>query len=474
MARRKRVHQKPTTIDKGREDLGTEEVVGESLVIENEEPSTEMEDIFKDTMADFPEIGGSLKGDLNMDRSGVSRSGFKWSEQEECNNDFLNQAKDKWSSFKDLLPKQGGARLQFEEPLIQDGHRIAQVDLEEIAVEASIWNSAVVCMVLGANPPFTVFEGFIKRMWGKLGIERIARLNAGHTLVKFRDEATRDLVLENGVLHFDRKPVIVRPWTTELDHMRLVKSVPVWVRLPGLGLQYWGTKCLSALVSTLGKPILVDKVTKDRSMMQFARVLVEIDIADEVPKSIQLLNERGQLMEQFVEFEWLPTQCKVCKVYGHTESSCNKKKEVIWRPKEQNSEGANLDKSAEGANLGKLEMQKGASSSEQAIESGFKTKPTNNTLENSNDQLKTNIIDVATNQVSKIDQVAVDREVLDSNLDREGDWVTPRKVGGKNLLATKAQNKLKNTYNVLQDKRLDGSKLDFSANKKSNGGVPNS
>ncbi|XP_062100864.1 uncharacterized protein LOC133806792 [Humulus lupulus] len=425
-----------------------------------------MEDIFKDTMADFPEIGGSLKGDLNMDRSGVSNSGLKWSEQEEYNNDFLHQAKDKWSSFKDLLLNQGGAQLQFEEPLIQDGHRIAQVDLEEIAVEASIWNSVVVCMVLGANPPFAVFEGFIKRMWGKLGIERIARLNAGHTLVKFRDEATRDLVLEIGVLHFDRKPVIVRPWTTELDHMRLVKSVHVWVRLPGLELQYWGTKCLSALVSTLGKPILVDKVTKDRSMMQFARVLVEIDIADEVPKSIQILNERGQLMEQFVEFEWMPTQCKICKVYGHTESSCNKKKEVVRRPKEQNSEGENLGKSSK--------MQKGASSSAQATESGFKTKQNDSTMEISSGQLKTDNVDVATNQVSKIDQVDVDREILDNNLDHEGDWVTPKKVGGKKLLATKAQNKLKNTYKVLQDKRLEGSKLDFSTGKKSNGGVPHS
>ncbi|XP_062100395.1 uncharacterized protein LOC133806291 [Humulus lupulus] len=311
-------------------------------------------------------------------------------------------------------------------------------------------------------------------MWRKLGIERIVRLNAGHTLVKFRDEATRDLVLENGVLHFDRKPVIVRPWTIELDHLRLVKSVPVWVRLPGLGLQYWGTKCLSALVSTLGKPILVDKVTKDRSMMQFARVLVEIDIADEVPKSIQFLNERGQLMEQFVEFEWLPTQCKICKVFGHTESSCNKKKEVVWRPKEQNTNGANLVKYVEDANLGNFEMQKDASSSKQNNEAGFMTKPADSTMEIPHVQPKTNVIEVATNQESRVDQVAGDREVSDNNLDHEGEWVTPRKVGGKKLVASKAQNKLKNAYNVLLDKRLEGSKLDFNANKKSNGGVPNS
>ncbi|XP_062118471.1 uncharacterized protein LOC133832103 [Humulus lupulus] len=256
--------------------------------------------------------------------------------------------------------------------------------------------------------------------------------------------------------------------------MRMIKSVPVWVRLPGLGLQYWGTKCLSALFSILGKPILVDKVTKDRSMMQFARVLVEIDIADEVSKSIQFLNEREQLMEQFVEFEWLPTQCKICKVFGHTESSCNKKKEVVWRPKEQNANGVNVDKSIEEANLGKFKMQKDASSSEQNNEAGFKTKPSDSTMEISHVQPKTDVIEVATNQGSKVDQVAGDREVSDSKLDHEGEWVTPRKVGGRKLVASKAQNKLKNAYNVLLDKRLEGSKLDFNANKKSNGGVPNS
>ncbi|XP_062089117.1 uncharacterized protein LOC133795676 [Humulus lupulus] len=164
------------------------------------------------------------------------------------------------------MPNQGGTRLNFEEPLLRDGKLIAQVDMEEIEVETSFWNSTVVCIVLGSNPPFAVFEGFINIIWGKLGIERIARMNAGYTLVKFRDEATQDMVLEAGVVHFDRKPVILRPWPTDLNTMRLVKSVPIWVRLPGLGLQYWGVKCLSALVSTIGKPMLVEKVTKERSM----------------------------------------------------------------------------------------------------------------------------------------------------------------------------------------------------------------
>ncbi|XP_062100309.1 uncharacterized protein LOC133806201 [Humulus lupulus] len=478
MARRKRVHQKPVSIDNGNVDKDGDEsrhvgVGGESVVVDDDALPAKTEDVFKDSMAEFPEIGGSVKGDLLRDKVDLAQTGLRWSEQEEDLNNYANQAKDKWASFKDLLPNQGGARLQFEEPLVQDGHRIAQVELEEIAVETSNWNSAVVCTVLGANSPFTVFEGFIKRMWGKLGIERIARLNACHTLVKFRDETTRDLVLENGVLHFDRKPVIVRPWTVELDHLRMIKSVPVWVRLPGLGLQYWGTKCLSALVSTLGKPIMVDKVTMDRSMMQFAIVLVDIDIADEVPKSIQFLNERGQLMEQFVEFEWLPTQCKLCKVFGHTESLCNKKKDVVWRPKDQLVNGSKLDNSVEENIRGNSVVHKVASSSAPGTGEGDKTNLHDKALKGSQVQTNTESDAVDFNQVSKGDQVSVDRGSV-SMVETEGDWITPRKVRGKKSLTYKAQNRVKNTYNVLLDKNGEDANLALLANKKSDGRVPNS
>ncbi|XP_062112853.1 uncharacterized protein LOC133824008 [Humulus lupulus] len=159
-------------------------------------------------------------------------------------------------------------------------------------------------------------------------------MNAGYTIVKFRDEAMRDMVLEDGVVHFDRKPVILRPWSIDLDTMRLVKFVPVWVRLPSLGLQYWAVKCLSALISTIGKPMLVDNVTKDRSMVKFARVLVDVEISDNLPKTISFLNERGQLVEQILEYEWLPTQCSFCKVLGHTATNCKRDQRVVWRKKE--------------------------------------------------------------------------------------------------------------------------------------------
>ncbi|XP_062115338.1 uncharacterized protein LOC133829622 [Humulus lupulus] len=227
----------------------------------------------------------------------------------------------------------------------ENGQKLAQVDVEEVQIQSANWSSAVVCMVLGANPPIAVFEGFIKRVWGHLGIVQISRMTLGLTLVKFNDEATRDHVLENGVLQFDRKPVIVRPWTADLSAIRLIHSVPLWIRLHDLGLQYWGSKCISALVSTIGKPLLVDKFTKDRSRVQFARVLVEMEITDNPHHSFQFINEHGQVVEQGIEYEWLPTKCKSYSGFGHTMADCRKDHKAVWVEKIVHSKVENpLDK----------------------------------------------------------------------------------------------------------------------------------
>ncbi|XP_062089596.1 uncharacterized protein LOC133796130 [Humulus lupulus] len=244
-------------------------------------------------------------------------------------------------------------------------------------------------------------------------------MNAGHALVKFRDEATRDMVLEAGVVHFDRKPVLLRPWSTDLDTLRLVKSVPVWIRLPDLGLQYWGLKCLSALVSTIGKPMMMDKVTKEKSMVKFARVLVDVEITDHLPHSISFINERGQLMEQAIEFEWLPTRCSCCKGLGHTASSCKHAQAVVRKPKQK------ITSSEKGEHRGATVL----------YESG---------LENKLMDVNQMVVGKEAQTTSKGDQPAIKGNSKDtlitttegtneascSMTGKEKPWSTPKKVGG--------------------------------------------
>ncbi|XP_062074801.1 uncharacterized protein LOC133778793 [Humulus lupulus] len=439
MARRKKNSQKPASASTVIASPVVQETSEVSRTAKDHDAPEDIDDEFKDSMVDFPDFGSRDALDSERDPSGVLGTRAIGKDKGVGEDDFLSQAKDKWSQFRSLLPNQGGAKLTFEEPIVKEGIRIAQVDLDEIQVETSFWNSAVVCMVLGANPPFAIFEGFVKRIWGKLGIERISRLNSSLTLVKFRDEATRDLVLEAGVLHFDRKPVIVKPWSADLNTLKAVKTVPVWIRLPGLGLQYWGTKFLSALVSTTGNPLLVDKVTKERSMMQFVRVLVEIEIAEDLPKSIQFLNEKGQLMEQLLEYEWLPTQCRGCKVFGHTVSMCNRKPTEVWRQK---------------GHTGIVETQRGNTeqqpvSEEMNVTSGEKVDVTKDVDDKGLDAGQG--LSQSQAQVRNADHTDV---APDSNVTVTDklEWSAPKRGGVLKRVNRKIQSNLRNSYGVLQDK----------------------
>uniref|UniRef100_A0A803NFP5 Reverse transcriptase domain-containing protein n=1 Tax=Cannabis sativa TaxID=3483 RepID=A0A803NFP5_CANSA len=134
---------------------------------------------------------------------------------------FQAASQSHWQQFSGGKVLNSDAKLSFTEPLINEGRKIAHIDLEDVKLEEESWKSAVICMVLGANIPAVVFEGFVRRIWGHLGIVQVARMTKGLTMVKFNDEATRDEVLENGMIHFDKKPVIIRPWSADLNLIML-------------------------------------------------------------------------------------------------------------------------------------------------------------------------------------------------------------------------------------------------------------
>ncbi|XP_062080421.1 uncharacterized protein LOC133785183 [Humulus lupulus] len=236
----------------------------------------------------FEELGDGLDAEMNT---------VSWADR--CDDgdrvregEFQSDSQHVWQKFQSRKLSFSEPNLEYTEPIFRNGQKLAQVDVEEVRIQSANWSSAM-----------------------------------------FNDEATRDHVLENGVIHFDRKPVIIRPWTANLSAIRLVRSVPLWIHLHDLGLQYWGSKCLSALVSTIGKPLLVDKFTKERSRIQFARVLVEIEITDNPPQCFQFINEHGQVVDQGIEYEWVPTKCKSCYGFGHNMAECRKNLKAVWAEK---------------------------------------------------------------------------------------------------------------------------------------------
>ena len=91
-------------------------------------------------------------------------------------------------------------------------------------------------------------------------------------------------------------------------------------------------------------PLKTDKYTKDRTMIKYARLLINISLEGPFPNNIEFFNEDEVLLRQKVICEWKPIKYSHCKMFGHEEVSCKKKKglRTEWRPIQKDAQGGNI------------------------------------------------------------------------------------------------------------------------------------
>lgn len=66
-------------------------------------------------------------------------------------------------------------------------------------------------------------------------------------------------------------------------------TIPAWIKLHKLPLEFWTAKSFSRIASTIGKPLHVDKDIEKRNRLDYARVCVEIDARSRLPDDIQVI-----------------------------------------------------------------------------------------------------------------------------------------------------------------------------------------
>lgn len=126
----------------------------------------------------------------------------------------------------------------------------------------------------------------------------------------------------------------MKSWNPELDlHTDSIKSLPLWTRLLDLDLKYWGMSGLSKIASVTGTPLKTNRSTKEQSMIKYARILIELPIEGLFLEFIEFFNEENILNRQTVSYEWLPTKCSHCGMFGHEDSNYRNKGAIRkeWR-----------------------------------------------------------------------------------------------------------------------------------------------
>ncbi|MCD9639274.1 hypothetical protein HAX54_023682, partial [Datura stramonium] len=77
-----------------------------------------------------------------------------------------------------------------------------------------------------------------------------------------------------------------------------IDKVPIWIKLVGLDIKYWGRITLTKIASLVGNLIKADRATTTKKRMTFTRILVEIPLHQEYPKERVFENEYEKILEQ--------------------------------------------------------------------------------------------------------------------------------------------------------------------------------
>ncbi|XP_074278027.1 uncharacterized protein LOC141601632 [Silene latifolia] len=185
------------------------------------------------------------------------------------------------------------------QPQSPESSRVSRLQLSDTDVENELayWSTAVYCYVLGANRPFKVVEGFVKRVWGYTEYDQIS-------------------------FHSN---VVVKEWTPQVKLVReALDVVHIWIRFYGLPLKFWGN-ALNKIARLVGKPIRCDSNTLLKTFIGHARIMVEVKMRKDLPDVIEFTDELGIDHRQIVHYEWKPVICSECKGLGHFGRDCRKK-----------------------------------------------------------------------------------------------------------------------------------------------------
>ncbi|GAV92397.1 LOW QUALITY PROTEIN: Exo_endo_phos domain-containing protein/DUF4283 domain-containing protein/zf-CCHC_4 domain-containing protein, partial [Cephalotus follicularis] len=224
--------------------------------------------------------------------------------------------------------------LVFFEPLLVDGVARAKPPPEVALNGAKEWEHSIVAFLVGKKLPGKNVKEILGRKWGHVGRFSIHVVGNGVFLVKFENGQARDWVLDNGPWDVWGYHLAIRPWSQGMSlSLGECKSMPVWVILKGVPVQYWNKLGLSYIASVLGKPIHMDTSTTNRYALMYARVCVDMAATSTFPDSITLEMEDGSTTSIGVEYPWRPAACALCQVFDHSNRSCPRATRREWIPR---------------------------------------------------------------------------------------------------------------------------------------------
>ncbi|KAH0685680.1 hypothetical protein KY290_017198 [Solanum tuberosum] len=183
---------------------------------------------------------------------------------------------------------------------MKNGEKVIELKKEEIDKATEEWKEALILYVVGESPTIAAMKMYIA-----------LQVN---TVMRFANWDDRNEALYSGPHLLNNRPIIVKVWSLEFDfNKEVLQTVPIWVKYPNLPLCCWSMDSLSRISSGLGEPLYADECTAKVDRILFARVLIEMDVAKELPRKLKVEDPSGRVGHKCNGKEGVKVQRKVTK-----------------------------------------------------------------------------------------------------------------------------------------------------------------
>ncbi|CAN1182666.1 hypothetical protein LINPERHAP2_LOCUS36101 [Linum perenne] len=97
-----------------------------------------------------------------------------------------------------------------------------------------------------------------------------------------------------------------------------LSTLRVWIRIPGLPLEYFDATVLKTIGDKNGKTVRIDHTTLQDNRVNFTRICVEVDLSKPLLSKYHLRRRVRR-----IEYEGLHTNFFSCGCYGHQQEACS-------------------------------------------------------------------------------------------------------------------------------------------------------
>eukprot|EP00253_Pinus_taeda_P026030 PITA_26030 len=160
-------------------------------------------------------------------------------------------------------------------------------------------------------------QTWIRYHWKPKGSIDLHLGSKGFFTVVFANIEDKGRVFERGPYFYVAAGLYMRPWMMNfVPERETFTSIPVWVRIYLLPLDYWKIESLTTIGNKLGRYVKTSKATRRGKYTSFAKICVEMDISGALPNEV-ILEVYDEEWVQVVDYEHIPFRCRKCHEHGH-------------------------------------------------------------------------------------------------------------------------------------------------------------